>query len=149
MHSELDLKNAFQRLEVLEAERSILRTLYAYAHCIGYGLEQDFVDLFVDDGVFQHGKHRHLGRAELATFIAAQPRPPASHIKHLLVNPVITLHGDEAEALSYYARVDDGPNGPFIYSFGRYRDRLVKCADHKWRFKERVTEREAIVRERR
>lgn len=146
-HTSRDLPGILKRLEVLEAERDILRTMYRYAHCIDYGLEKEWVDLFVEDAVYQRATQRHQGRAELSAFIAAHTRPPAKYNKHLLIEPIITLRGDEATVVSYYARIDDGESGPFVFSFGRYHDRLVKCEDGKWRFKERLIEREAITRE--
>ena len=42
-----------------------------------------------------------------------------------------------------FARLDRYTSGPGIRSFGRYRDVLARCADGRWRFKERIAEREA------
>ena len=40
------LSDLHRRLQLLEDERAILATLYRYAHCIDYGLNAEWVDLF-------------------------------------------------------------------------------------------------------
>ena len=41
------------RLRVLEEERTILSTLYAYGHTIDYGLKAEWLDCFVEDAVYK------------------------------------------------------------------------------------------------
>jgi hypothetical protein len=142
-----DLSDILQRLQRIEDERAVLHTLHRYAHCIDYGLEDEWVDLFTEDGVYNRFTTgiRHEGREEIRKFIPTHTRAPEKYHKHFMVEPIITLNGDEATAESYWARVDDGDSGPFILSFGRYRDHLVRCPDGRWRFKERRIERENRV----
>lgn len=140
-----DLKDMANRLETLEDERAILRTLYQYGHCVDYGREKEWVDCFTEDATYvrKGAGLTHRGHAELARFIATHTRAPERYHKHLLVNPVITLQGDEATVESYYVRIDEGEPAPYVISMGRYHDRMVRCPDGKWRFKERRIEREA------
>ena len=63
----------------------------------------------------------------------------------MLMEPAITVNGDEVTVQSYFTRLDATREGrPFIRAFGRYRDRMVKGVDGVWRFKERVAEVEAV-----
>ena len=119
------------RLELLEAERAITRTLHRYAHSIDYGDEEGWVDCFTEDGVFDvRSRHAHqlkrliTGREELRAFIARHTRAPELWHKHLLIEPVIDVDGDTATCVSYLAVVMEHEDVPVIRVFGRYRDRL-------------------------
>src|SRR5713226_9292500 len=127
---QVDVQELVRRLEALEAERAILRTLYRYGHSIDYGLEQEWVDCFTSDGVFDvrrvgSASARYEGRAALAAFIAQHTRAPSRYHKHLLMEPTMTVHEDHATVQSYFTRLDATHQGkPFIRAFGRYLDRL-------------------------
>ncbi len=58
---------------------------------------------------------------------------------HLLVNPVITVDGDTAHAVSGWTMVqrsgDQG--GPVVALAGRYQDTLQRGEDGQWRFSSR------------
>jgi hypothetical protein len=138
-----------KRLELLEDERAILQTLYRYGHCIDYGLEQEWVGLFTEDGIYeirfrQPGSvMRKEGCQALAQFIAKHTRAPARYHKHLLVEPLITLESNnQATVESYFVRVDEGEGKLYMLAFGRYHDRLVRH-NSRWLFKERICEVEA------
>ncbi|MBI2867804.1 MAG: nuclear transport factor 2 family protein [Chloroflexi bacterium] len=138
------------RLKWLEDDRAVLSTLYRYGHSIDYGLEQDWVDCFTEDGVFElmsrmesFQSARYAGREALAAFIARSPKPPAKYRKHVLVEPVISLDGGLARVQSYYMTLHEDKGVPLISAFGRYHDTLVKCPDGRWRFKERIADIEA------
>ena len=107
------------RLELLEAERAITRTLHRYAHAIDYGDEEGWVDCFTEDGVFDvRSRHAHqlkrliTGREELRAFIARHTRAPELWHKHLLVEPVIDVDGDTATCASYLAVVMEHEDDP-------------------------------------
>jgi hypothetical protein len=127
-------------------ERAILRVLYAYCHAIDYGEEARWLGLFTSDGIFHVELPRGLpplhcaGQKELAAFIGAHPRAPAALHKHLLLNPLIELHGDEARAASYFQLLLEIDGTPETYCFGRYLDRLVRSESGVWRFRERVAQ---------
>jgi ketosteroid isomerase-like protein len=116
------------RLELLEAERAITRTLHRYAHSIDYGDEEAWVDCFTEDGVF----------------IARHTRAPELWHKHLLVEPAIDVEGDTASCVSYLAVVMEHDDMPVLRVFGRYRDRLERGDDGRWRFRERIAEIESM-----
>jgi len=152
-HENMSVNNLVKRLELLEDERTILQTLYRYGHCIDYGLEQEWVGLFTEDGIYeirlrQSGSViRKEGSQALAQFIAEHTRAPARYHKHLLMEPLITIESEsQATVQSYFLRVDEGEGKLYILAFGRYKDRLVK-RNSRWLFKERVCEVEALSRE--
>jgi len=152
-HENLNGDDLVKRLELLEDERAILQTLYRYGHCIDYGLEQEWVGLFTEDGIYEiRLRHpgsviRKEGSQALAQFIAEHTRAPARYHKHLLVEPLITLESNnQATVQSYFLRVDEGEGKLYILAFGRYQDRLVKY-NSRWLFKERICEVEAVSRE--
>ncbi|MFC1944588.1 nuclear transport factor 2 family protein [Chloroflexota bacterium] len=142
-----------QRLEALEDERAIMNTMYRYGHCIDYGLEQEWVELFAEDGIYEvrvrttNDVLRKEGSQALSRFIAKHTRAPSKYHKHLLMEPLIAIKdGNTATAESFFVRVDDYDGKPYILAFGRYRDRFVRD-NNRWLFKERVCEVEALRQE--
>jgi SnoaL-like protein len=136
------------RLARLEDEREIVSTLYGYGHALDYGREEDWVDCFTEDGVFDVRTRagepfaRCDGREQLLEFARGHTRPPAAYHKHFVVDPVIELEGDTARVDSYFARLDAGPDGghAHVLAMGRYRDELVRSPDGVWRIKYRLAE---------
>ena len=149
------LADVIRRLDAEEAERAIVRTLHRYVHTLDYGVEDEWLDCFTDDGVFdvryREGTvrpdsgppFRYEGRQALARFIAGHTRAPERYHKHLVSAALVTIDGGDARADSYFMRIDDHRGRPYVRSFGRYRDRLVRGADGAWRFALRVVEMES------
>ena len=134
-----------ERLALLEAEREILRTLHAYGHAIDYGDEEEFLDCWLEDAALHWPVYKEpiVGREALRAAFQGHTHAPALYHKHVVVDPRIDLDGDTAHVMSYYARLDEDPERPFIRGFGRYQDVLVRCEDGRWRSKERRTEHES------
>jgi hypothetical protein len=132
--------------KVIADERAILRVLYGYCHAIDYGEEARWVGLFTADGIFHVDMPRGLppihcaGQKELAAFVAAHPRAPAALHKHLLLNPLIELHGSEARVASYFQLLLEIGGVPETFCFGRYLDRLARSEAGSWQFTERVAQ---------
>lgn len=132
------------RLAALEDERAILEVLHRLTHCLDYGLDNEFVELFTHDGVFEVTRRgddsiRRAGHDELAQYMANHTRAPDRFHKHLLLNPVISIMGENAVAESYFVLLDEGQQGPLVRTYGRYRDDLVKCPGG-WRVRMRLAE---------
>jgi ketosteroid isomerase-like protein len=146
--TDLDVSALEARLRALEDERAIQGTLYQYGHSIDYGDEAGWVDCFTEDGVWdvryrKGSKPRTLceGRASLASYISGHTRAPAKYHKHVLVEPQIVVDGDSATVDSYFMKVDAQDEGRSeIVAIGRYRDDLVREADGRWRFRQRICE---------
>lgn len=139
------------RIGLLEDERAILRTLHAYGQSIDNGEEERYVDLWTVDGAFDaRGRNPGdvtrvvRGREALADFAAHFSRPPDGWHKHLVIEPVIDVAGDEAGVVSYFAVLREEEGMPVVWVFGRYRDTLVRCADGAWRFQLRIAEVESV-----
>lgn len=139
------------RVARLEAEREIAATLSQYAHTLDYGPEDEFLDCFLEDGSWERVRvrapddvARFAGREALTRFFRdpSRGRAPDVYFKHLVVGPRIRFHGLEADVVSYFVRLQEHPDGPYLYAFGRYRDRLRACPDGRWRFVSRRAETE-------
>lgn len=138
------------RLQLLEDERAILETLYRYGHAMDYGPDSDWLSCFTERGVWDVRMRRNpagsfccRGQEELRASLAGQAsvRAPALYAKHLLSEPRIDVCGDRATVDSYFLRVEPRDAGPSqIVASGRYRDRMVRCDDGRWRFLERIAE---------
>lgn len=140
------------RVAQLEDERAVLETLYRYAHAIDYGDFDAWADCFAEDAVFDvrfGGDARYVvtGRADLREFVGRHTHAPDAWHKHLLIEPLVSVAGDTATATSYLAVVQDGDGVPVLRLFGRYRDRLARGADGRWRFTERLAEVESARRD--
>jgi hypothetical protein len=146
-----DADNVVDLASTIADERAILRVLYTYGQAIDYGEEDKWVGLFTPDGIF----HVELpggrppihcaGRKELAAFVAVHPRAPAALHKHLLLNSVIDVRDNEAQAASYFQLLLDIDGKPETYCFGRYLDQLVRCEDGIWRFRKRVAQVQSML----
>lgn len=144
------------RVRLLEDERDVLRTLYAYGYAIDYGYEQEFVDCWTEDAVLVWGKtdsrelaqfpvRRLEGREAILGAFRGHTHAPELFHKHVLLQPRIWIDGDRARVECSFERVDESPEGPVLRSFGVYRDELVRCPDGRWRLSLREAEVENMV----
>jgi ketosteroid isomerase-like protein len=135
-----------ERLARLEDERDIVRTLSNYGHSLDYGDEAVFADCWTEDAVLEWPKRPAPFRGKeaiIGAFRGHTHAPRVAH-KHLLIEPLITLSGDEARVTSMWARLDRYGGLPKIRNFGRYEDHLVRCPDGRWRIKSRLALMEAM-----
>ena len=138
-------------LDQLLDERAILRALHEYAHSMDYGDEEAWVGAFSSDAVFNVFRavertliHREEGRDDLARYVANYPKPPRFR-KHIVVDPLIDIHDDEASVRAYWVLLerDDDTGTPVLAAFGRYDDVLRKV-DGKWVIADRQASVEAM-----
>jgi ketosteroid isomerase-like protein len=114
------------RLLRLEDERAILDVLHAYGHSIDYGDRELWLSCWAEDATLIWPHAAMTGHDEIGAAFDAHSHAPEKFLKHFMVEP--------------------GPDGaPFVRSMGRYRDRLRRGDDGRWRFVERLTEREGLV----
>jgi SnoaL-like domain len=147
-----------ERLQALEDEREILRTLYQYGHTLDRGPEDEFVDCFTENSVFEGGQprsevpdgflagRRFEGREAMRKFFRGHSHLPEFYHQHLALEPRVTLAGEEATVVSYLVRLDDHEEGPYIRVLGRYQDTFVRCRDGRWRIRERRAAAEVLHR---
>jgi ketosteroid isomerase-like protein len=146
-----------ERVQALEDEKAITRTMLQYAHAEDQVNPILFMDCFTEDGVWWStvdgpwagtGGSRHEGREALGRWHADSHARGAARLgprgkgKHYLVSPDIRLDGDRATAESYHLSVAASPDGPKIGTMGRYLDVFVRCPDGRWRIRERQLVRE-------
>ena len=134
-------------LRALLDERAIIQLMHRYAHAMDYGDEAAWVDVFTPDAVFDviesvggQRIHREEGRGDLAAYVAAYPKPPAFR-KHIIVDPVVEIDGDEAHVESYWILLhrEQADGMPVLAAFGKSSDRVVKA-------RRRVADRGALRR---
>ena len=113
-------------------EEAIRRTIAQYAHFCDDGRFDEWANLFTDDASFSVLGETHEGREAAKTWIARYQTPELRG-KHVCVNSVIDISGDEARSWTDFLWVD---RSKAIGSVGRYHDRLVRHPD-RWRFRER------------
>jgi uncharacterized protein (TIGR02246 family) len=115
----------------------IRQLLARYCHA-GDSLDSDaFADCFTDDAVIIANGVRSVGQdAVRASVEAMRPVYAATPLRHVTVNIVIDIDGDEAQASSYYMLFLTGAD-PRVLAIGTYRDRLRRV-DGRWRLSERV-----------
>lgn len=157
MDANADLKAALdaltERVTRLEDERAILDTLHRYGQAADAGDAEIWSSLFTEDGAFSASDRggrqlfRRQGRPALAEWLRSFRANETRITKHVVLAPVIEIDGARAVVTSYLTRLSENaadPYGPpFVLLMGRYRDKMVKGADGKWRFEERATQVEA------
>ncbi len=86
-------------------------------------------ELFTADALFSYGAVRLEGRAAIRTHV--NELLAGDRGKHLCVNSVIEVRGDNASVSSDFVKLDPGPDGAgyVVAVMGRYLDHLVKAAD--------------------
>ena len=115
-----------KRIQALEDEKAIQQTINNYGHFIDYGRNEEWLDLFIDDGVYKitsRGKTIPQvivpqpegglkGKDMLKGYIMGHPNAPDAWHKHCTSATNITLESDtEASAVSYFFRLDEVNNG--------------------------------------
>ncbi len=138
------------RLEQLEAERGVIDAIQRYAFAIDDGLDDQWVDCFTQEGVFEVQTRLGVafsigGKQALAGFISGHTKAPARWHKHITTSHRIVVTGAQASAQSYILRIDeDDDEVPKIWVFGRYLDTLVRGDDRTWRFRHRIISLEGM-----
>jgi len=148
-----DVADVLARVERLEAERSIIATLYRYGSALDYGNREQFLECFTTDAKYVVTL-RSLdtpvldlhGAAELASYFDGHTHAPVAWHKHVTTNEHVALDGNRASVLSYFIRVDPNvdESGPAtVHASGRYIDDFVHDGDC-WRIHSRLCEVENL-----
>ena len=126
-------------------ELAIRRILASYCQLLDDGHFDALADLFTPDGSFNYGAAAASGRAAIRAWFTSS-QPPGRRGKHLTLNVLIVVDGDNATVTSDYLwlRSVDGVISPGLA--GRYRDTLVR--DHgRWLISRRTAEPMSDIQE--
>jgi uncharacterized protein (TIGR02246 family) len=127
------------RGDPLLEELRIRRVIEGYCAALDAGAVDEVLQLFDDECSFAMMGRTYRGRDELASAweqVTGTDRPTTLHA---LVNPVITVDGPHATAVSGWVLVDrSGDDGRAAIALaGRYHDVLRRGNDGRWRFTDR------------
>jgi uncharacterized protein (TIGR02246 family) len=117
-----------------DAHAGIFELYGRYPQLIDGNDEEGLADCFTEDGAFRvSGQGHFVGREEIMRLVrdTAEGRP-----RHLTMNVWIReVDGDEADVKAYFLLIDleSGEN----VAYGNYHDSPVRCADGRWRWKQR------------
>ena len=136
-------------LRVVLDERGIIRTMHRYCRALDSGDQNEWLDVFTDDAIYDtvlpNGDlFAHLtSRAEFVAFLDAYPRQPVTAPKHVMVDPIIELDGDTARVESTFLFLNQAPDDlPRVIAWGRYTDEFRREGD-VWRIAARRCDTEA------
>jgi hypothetical protein len=119
---------------VLEEKDTIRELMARYCFYTDTGQSGKYAALFTEDCEWDGGPFgRCMGRAALRAMHQCSGES-ATQLRHLNTNIVITIDGDEAQAVSYVAVVGAAEQTPTLFFAGAYFDRFVKH-DGQWQFK--------------
>ncbi|OBH82588.1 hypothetical protein A5681_22065 [Mycobacterium scrofulaceum] len=125
--------------DALVDELRIRGVIERYCALLDSGATDELLDLFDEGCSFAAMGRSYRGRAELAALWAGLRPTDRPGTLHAVVNPVITVDGDHASAVSGWAMLDrSGQAGTTVIALaGRYLDSLARGSDGVWRFTDR------------
>jgi hypothetical protein len=128
--------------ELDEQRESIRYTLALYPQRLDARDAVGWSELFAESGTFIVPRGHVSGRAAIRQDMIDEmaKQPSNRQTKHLSGEPIISINGDTAEALTDFIAAQRFGDGPWeILGIGRYEDRLIRL-DGGWLFVEnRVT----------
>jgi hypothetical protein len=150
-----EVQDLLARVTRLEDERAIVDTLHRCGQAADDGDDQTWSQLFVEDGVFlcldrdENEILREEGRPALARWLRNFRANEVRITRHCVLAPVVRIEGERATVKSYLTRISENPDPyapPFLLLMGKYRDELIKGADGRWRFTQRIAQNDAPLR---
>ena len=138
-----------ERVQRLEDQRAIQEVIYSFSWGTDQNRREMFLDVFTEDGILHFkpslGLQKNslpsepiIGRDQLIAFYERRQRGQDPWPKHVNVNAIIRVDGDEATAESVIIFFLERGAVPELVSTGRYLDKLRRCADGKWRIAHRI-----------
>jgi 3-phenylpropionate/cinnamic acid dioxygenase small subunit len=120
-------------------ELRIRGVIERYCALLDSGATDELLELFDASCTFAMMGRTYRGHAELASVWAGLNPTDRPATLHAVVNPVITVDGDHASAVSGWAMLDrSGQGGGTVIALaGRYLDRLARGSGGAWRFIDR------------
>jgi hypothetical protein len=117
----------------------IQATMYQYTRSADFGPQEDWVDCFTPDGVYETVLEdgRVIARGQGPEELLAVVRTSNATYKggrHFVMAPDIQVDGDAATATSLMGTFAGIPDDARFRLIGRYEDVLRRCPDGRWRF---------------
>jgi 3-phenylpropionate/cinnamic acid dioxygenase small subunit len=115
-------------------ELALMQLVSRYCHLLDDRRFDEVAALHADDATFTVMGATYRGPAEIEKFFVDNV-PPEARGRHLCVNTVLDVDGDQARGVTDYVVVVPGGSGFAITNpaaVGRYHDRFVRVADG-WR----------------
>ena len=118
-----------------DVDAAVRRTTAEYCQTCDDGRWDEFALCFAPDAVVQVMGKDIVGRDAIRDWISAA-MPPEKRGKHIAVNSLIEVDGDDIRASTDFMFLALGASGPTITTVGRYVDRFVHL-DGRWVFASR------------
>lgn len=131
-------------LETTQTEDdSSIRSLIGLAALTGdVGEPEDYRRIYSPNATWRSGQERQTGADEIVAAAAARRDQgisgPGTATRHFVVPLHVTVSGDRATAVSYFAFLTATTSAPTVSVVGTYRDELVRTEDG-WRIHDRET----------
>jgi len=131
------------RAETVSDYEGARQLLSRYCHALDRGGLKDLGSLFHRDAEFSvsfESGQKHAGRETIQAWYDRffQQRPGQyRHMRHKIFEPLLTVNGNTATAVTYFDADSVGEGGSVHVVTGRYDDVLVK-EQGQWFFKERT-----------
>jgi 3-phenylpropionate/cinnamic acid dioxygenase small subunit len=116
----------------------IRNTLARFCQCLDDRRFEEFSQTFTEDGSF----NGRVGRATIFEWIsgAELATRPELQRKHAVMNAIIKVQGDRAEATSDLVMFDQVGEAPWTIRVGRYTDELARQPTGEWLLSKRHLE---------
>lgn len=121
---------------LLEDKDAIRDVLHLYCQCMDEGRFAELGILFAADGEWVAPYRTARGPAGITAWLT-QSVPTSPKRMHYVMNSLIRVNGDTAEAKSNYLVMVEGPDGPIPSVCGTYVDQLVR-GPNGWLFHRRA-----------
>ncbi len=124
-------------VRTLRDREAVMEVVHRYAHFIDYARDQEWVELFTEDGAMivkrrdpALGNDLYVrGKKALLEFVTRHSKGAAApyfYDKHVTTQALIKVEGDRATVQSYGYGFDDTPIGFWVPRWGRTVDYLVR-----------------------
>ena len=113
----------------------IRHALGLYCQLNDDGRFDEWGELFTEDATFRYGDQVEVhGRDDIKAFVSGA-QPPEVRGKHVIMNEIIDVTGDEADVRADFIFFGPGEGAFVAIAANRYHDRLVRSGD-QWIFAE-------------
>jgi ketosteroid isomerase-like protein len=130
---------------VKDDRESIRTVLSEYCFRMDEGDFKAVAGLFVEDGEWVTPYVQAKGRSDIETTLRRINPPPGPERvrKHVTLNDIVDIEGEEAHSRASYLVLVRGPSGPELRVAGMYQDDLVRV-EGRWLIRRRQLVHEIV-----